>query len=85
METARLDLAAADASCAVPLCDEVCRLHPCSDERDCVAACEDLEIPEGELRAMILRAANTPGVCTCDICSEDSFGFCTELWTCQQG
>lgn len=74
--------------CERTLCGEICRLHPCElPASDCEAACEAAatELDEAQLRAIALDAAGSPGLCTCDVCEADSFGFCETVWGCQMG
>jgi hypothetical protein len=63
-------------------------LHACAGyEQTCRSQCEQAaaDITEQQLRAIVLAAASTPGLCTCDVCETDSFGFCEAVWDCQQG
>lgn len=74
--------------CDRSLCEEVCRLHPCeSPEGDCVTACETsaVELDDAQLREIALAAAASPVLCTCDVCTPDSFDFCATVWGCQAG
>jgi hypothetical protein len=78
----------ADANlCEVDLCGEACLLHDCSDFASCLASCERAAttITDEQLRTIVLNAAKTPGLCTCDVCEPDSFGFCEAVWDCNMG
>lgn len=73
--------------CASSLCGEVCRLHFCAEHVDCEARCERAAtaISEDQLREIVLTAAAAPGLCTCDPCTAETFGFCQAVWDCQGG
>jgi hypothetical protein len=42
-------------------------------------------LTDEQLRIVVSNAAKTPGLCTCDICELDSFGFCEAVWDCNMG
>lgn len=66
---ALLTAARLDQGCAEP-CAELCRLHPCDSPAgaDCAASCLDAGVDVDDVAAAAVVAANTPGVCTCDVC-----------------
>ncbi len=60
-----------DQGCAEP-CAELCRLHPCEAPAgaDCTASCLDAGVAIDDVADAAVVVANTPGVCTCDVCAD---------------
>ncbi len=76
-------------------CAELCRLHPCAvvddaggrfDPSTCKQRCEDLQdagdIVDADLDAVVVKAAEAPGFCTCRACTAADDVFCTRLFDC---
>ena len=82
--SARLALSELDR-CDLDPCSEICRLHPAPvlASESCAERCEQLKSELSvDLRGIVEAAAKTPGVPTCDICSQATFSFCAQMWGC---
>jgi len=80
-----------DAQCGLTVCGEICRLHPCDPPgyEDCVLGCQEqseaLGLGQDALEAILHGAARAPELCTCDLCTEETFDFCVAMWGCMSG
>jgi hypothetical protein len=76
------------AGCLKDPCEALCEMHPCDVQGgdDCGALCsavvEAEQIAASALQDAILRTADRPGFCTCQVCDEASAALCTDVFVC---
>lgn len=84
-----------ERSCIADPCLELCALHPCSvrdadgapSDDDCATRCDaevaEAAIARADLDRAIIRAAESPTLCTCVVCDEATQPLCDALWVCE--
>lgn len=79
--------------CGIDQCQDICEMEPCGtgEGTNCPDRCSEtrelLQLTPGEMNEIQQRAAESPGVCTCNACGgpQGEFEFCEELWGCAAG
>jgi hypothetical protein len=77
------------SQCRISNCERICSFHDCpvyEGELPCVDRCiaQTHAFTPQQIEAITLAAAKIP-ICGCDICTPETFAFCTTVWDCRRG